>query len=86
MPGAHAFEQVIAANLDQVVPVFAAAEPEPHWNMLDRYLVTAESLDLPALIRGRRSVRPLRRACRSARPPLAAGRGPTSPRPGRTRG
>ncbi len=28
MPGAHAFEQVIAANLDQVVPVFAAANPD----------------------------------------------------------
>ena len=27
MPGAHAFEQVIVANVDQVVPVFAAASP-----------------------------------------------------------
>jgi len=50
MPGAHAFEQVIVANVDQVVPVFAAANPAPKWNMLDRYLVSAESLDLPALI------------------------------------
>ena len=50
MPGAHAFEQVIAANVDQVVPVFAAANPAPHWNMLDRYLVSAESFELPALI------------------------------------
>ncbi len=47
MPGAHSFEQVIAANVDQVVPVFAAAEPPPRWNMLDRYLVSAESMDLP---------------------------------------
>lgn len=50
MPGAHPFEQVIVANVDQVVPVFAAANPTPKWNMLDRYLVSAESLDLPSLI------------------------------------
>jgi ribosome biogenesis GTPase len=50
MPTAHTFEQVIVANVDQVVPVFAAANPAPKWNMLDRYLVSAESLDLPALI------------------------------------
>lgn len=50
MPGAHAHEQVIVANVGQVVPVFAAANPPPRWNMLDRYLVTAESLDLPSLI------------------------------------
>jgi ribosome biogenesis GTPase len=50
MPSAHASEQVIAANVDQVVPVFAAAQPPPKWNLLDRYLALAESLDLPALI------------------------------------
>ena len=50
MPGANPFEQVIAANLDQVVPVFAAAQPAPKWGLLDRYLVSAEASDLPALI------------------------------------
>jgi ribosome biogenesis GTPase len=50
MPGAHAFEQIIVANVDQVVPVFSAAQPPPKWNLLDRYLISAESLDLPALI------------------------------------
>jgi len=49
-PGAYAPEQVLVANVDQVVPVFAAANPTPHWNMLDRYLVTAEAYALPALI------------------------------------
>ena len=48
--GAHAFEQVIAANVDQVVPVFAAADPPSHWNMLDRYLVSAESMGLPVQV------------------------------------
>lgn len=50
MPGAHPFEQVIAANVDLVVPVFAAADPAPRWNLLDRYLVSAESLEIPSLV------------------------------------
>jgi ribosome biogenesis GTPase len=50
MPTARPYEQVIAANVDQVVPVFAASEPPPKWNMLDRYLVSAEAAELPALI------------------------------------
>ncbi len=50
MPGAHPFEQVIAANLDQAAPVFAAADPPPKWNLLDRYLVSAEAAGLPALV------------------------------------
>jgi len=50
MPGAHAFEQVIAANLDQVIPVFAAADPTPRWHLLDRILVTAESYEIPSRI------------------------------------
>jgi ribosome biogenesis GTPase len=44
------FEHVIVANVDQVVAVFAAARPTPKWNLLDRYLVAAESLELPILI------------------------------------
>lgn len=50
MPSAHASEQVIAANMDQVVPVMAAASPAPKWNLLDRYLVSAEAAGLPALV------------------------------------
>jgi ribosome biogenesis GTPase len=50
MPGAHPFEQIIVANVDQVVPVFSAAQPPPKWNLLDRYLASAESLELPSLI------------------------------------
>jgi len=40
-------EQVILANPDQVLFVFAVREPEPHRRMLDRFLVLAESRDLP---------------------------------------
>ncbi len=43
-------EQVLVANVDQVVIVFAAAKPAPKWALLDRYLVTAESANLPAVI------------------------------------
>lgn len=50
MPGAHPFEQIIVANLDQVVPIFSVAQPAPHWNLLDRYLASAESLELASLI------------------------------------
>jgi ribosome biogenesis GTPase / thiamine phosphate phosphatase len=50
IPGQRAFEQVIASNVDLVLPVFAVAEPTPKWGLLDRYLVSAESSDLPAVI------------------------------------
>ncbi len=43
-------EQVIVANVDQIVIVMPAANPAPSWNLLDRYLATAEASDIPALI------------------------------------
>jgi ribosome biogenesis GTPase / thiamine phosphate phosphatase len=43
-------EDVIVANLDQVIAVFAVARPEPHLRMLDRYLIAAELNDVDALI------------------------------------
>ncbi len=49
-PGYGANEQVIVANVDRVIPVFAAASPTPKWGLLDRYLVSAESSEIPALI------------------------------------
>ena len=42
MPGGGHGERIVAANVDQVVIVFAAAKPEPHVRMLDRFLVIAE--------------------------------------------
>jgi len=50
VPGEHAFEQVIAANVDQIIPIFAVASPTPKWGLLDRYLVAAEAAGLPSLI------------------------------------
>jgi ribosome biogenesis GTPase len=43
-------EQVILANPDQVLFLFAVREPEPHRRMLDRFLIMAESRGLPAII------------------------------------
>jgi len=42
--------KVIVANVDQLVVVFAAAQPEPRLRMLDRFLVLAEANELPAVI------------------------------------
>jgi ribosome biogenesis GTPase len=47
-PGGAYGERVVVANLDQVVVVFAAAQPEPHAGMIDRFLVIAEANGLHA--------------------------------------
>jgi ribosome biogenesis GTPase / thiamine phosphate phosphatase len=49
-PGGRAGERVVVANLDQVVVVFAAANPEPHPRMLDRFLVIAEANSLASRV------------------------------------
>ncbi len=48
--GAHPFEQIIVSNVDQVVAVLAAAQPDPKWNLLDRYLASAEAGEISSLI------------------------------------
>ena len=40
-------ERLIIANPDQVIFVFAAAQPEPHVRMLDRFIVAAEKAAIP---------------------------------------
>lgn len=49
-PGGAFGERVVAANVDQVVVVFATAHPSPHARMLDRFLVIAASNNVPARI------------------------------------
>jgi ribosome biogenesis GTPase len=44
------YHQILLANPDQIVAVFACASPEPHLRMLDRFLVIAEKQGLQALI------------------------------------
>lgn len=43
-------EQIILANPDQALFLFAVREPEPHPRLLDRFLIMAESRKLPAMI------------------------------------
>jgi ribosome biogenesis GTPase / thiamine phosphate phosphatase len=49
-PGAGRGERIVAANVDQVVVVFALVKPTPHPRMLDRFLVIAEANSLAARI------------------------------------
>lgn len=44
------YQQVLLANPDQAVFVFACAHPAPRLRMLDRFLVIAEKQRVPALI------------------------------------
>jgi ribosome biogenesis GTPase / thiamine phosphate phosphatase len=44
------YQQVLLANPDQAVFVFACAQPNPKLRMLDRFLVIAEKQRVPALI------------------------------------
>jgi ribosome biogenesis GTPase len=48
--GAAAQKQVLIANVDQVIVVFAAARPDPNPAMLDRFLVVAEEDELDSHI------------------------------------
>jgi ribosome biogenesis GTPase len=44
------YQQVLLANCDQAVFVFACAHPNPKLRMLDRFLVIAEKQSIPAII------------------------------------
>lgn len=44
------YKQVMLANPDQIVLVFACAQPEPRLRMLDRFLVICEQQEIPVLI------------------------------------
>lgn len=44
------YRQVFLANPDQMVLVFACAQPEPRLRMLDRFLVICEKEEIPPLI------------------------------------
>lgn len=48
-PG-RAVEQILVANPDQAIFVFACADPDPNFRMLDRLLVMAEAASIPAVI------------------------------------
>jgi ribosome biogenesis GTPase len=43
-------EDLLVANVDQVLVVFACADPMPHLRMMDRFLVVAEHNEVPAVV------------------------------------
>jgi len=47
-PGGRRGERIVVTNVDQVVVVFAAAKPEPHVRMIDRFMVIAEGNEIAA--------------------------------------
>jgi ribosome biogenesis GTPase len=49
-PGPIPLEQVMVANVDQLIAVFSVAQPKPSWRLLDRYLVLAEIAKIPTTI------------------------------------
>ena len=44
------YQQILLANADQAVFVFACARPQPKLRMLDRFLVIAEKQGIPAVV------------------------------------
>lgn len=44
------YRQILLANIDQILLVFACAEPAPRLRMLDRFLVIAEKQSIPPII------------------------------------
>ena len=48
-PNKH-IEQVIVANIDYLIAVFSLAQPRPKWNLIDRYLASAEAEAIPAAV------------------------------------
>jgi len=44
------YQQILIANPDQAVFVFACTDPDPRLRMLDRFLIVAEKAEIPSLI------------------------------------
>ncbi len=50
LPRRNSLVRPAVANIDQALVVFAVAKPEPHYNLLDRFLVMMEAENLPAVL------------------------------------
>lgn len=44
------YKQILLANPDQIILVYACAQPDPHLRMLDRFLVICERQQIPVII------------------------------------
>lgn len=50
LPRSNELIRPAVANVDQALVVFAVAEPEPHLNLLDRFLVMMDSKEIPVIL------------------------------------
>lgn len=50
LPRQNSLIRPAVANVDQAVIVFAGMDPEPHWNLLDRFLIQMKHQDIPVSI------------------------------------
>jgi len=49
-PRKNALIRPAVANVDQAMVVFALADPKPHLNLLDRFLMTMEAQEIPIIL------------------------------------
>lgn len=50
LPRKNALVRPAVANVDQALVVFAVTEPEPHFNLLNRFLVMMEQKEIPTVL------------------------------------
>ena len=50
LPRKNELVRPAVANIDQALVVFAVTEPEPHFNLLDRFLVMMECKEIPVVL------------------------------------
>ena len=50
LPRKNSLIRPASANIDQALVIFAIVKPNPNYNLLDRFLITMEQQDLPAVI------------------------------------
>ena len=50
LPRSNALERPNVANVDQALVIFAVKEPDPSFNMLDRFLIAVQMKGLPAVL------------------------------------
>ena len=50
LPRKNTLIRPASANIDQALVIFAIVKPDPNYNLLDRFLITMEQQNLPAII------------------------------------
>lgn len=50
LPRTNELIRPAVANVDQAIVVFAAKNPKPNYNLLDRFLMTMEKQGIPVIV------------------------------------